>query len=500
MAHDKPYLTLFIFTCIVTTNGWSFLISSPISTLLAQFFRVSLINVSLLTLLYMIASFIGIPVVLFILTRKEGERRRRREESGVDVGVPILGVLLLSAAMLNATGTTGKAIIALFAAWQQPSDTVPATSTHYTLYLLSQAAAALAQPVLIVVPPLLSNLYFTPDSRALATAVGSLGTVAGIALGLTPGAFMIAPSSYGQTHHKEELDVTRFAIVLTTCAVIADLAAIGLAIIATRYGLAGGSTTTTTTTTVVPSDGSPSSPPPSPPPPPTPPPPPRPLYRNVPFLRLLVTFSIAYGAISTLYATLSLSLGISGFTNRHAALLGGAMVGLGLLGAGLASVWLDRTKRFTTALLVGTTSTTASFAIFCLLSSTPSLITSVDLRTVCLTASLLLLGFCSTAVLPLALECGVELTFPHSEVTSSSVLLLGGSAVGTGLLSMVGATADAHGGVQMSLRVIGMLCLLAVLPIVLPGKWRWRRTEWEEARKVAGRTSIQHGERVPLLA
>eukprot|EP00041_Stephanoeca_diplocostata_P017868 m.368759 g.368759 ORF g.368759 m.368759 type:complete len:294 (-) comp20843_c0_seq16:5736-6617(-) len=128
-----------------------------------------------------------------------------------------------------------------------------------------------------------------------------------------------------------------------------------------------------------------------------------------------------------------------GYTATVAGYCSAALIGCGILGAIVAGVVLDITQYFVSVIKVVFASATASFAFF-------AIVNKPGQETLLIVASGLA-GFFSFAVLPTALELGVEITYPVSEATSSGFLWLSGQLFGiifiVGMNAMKGYTLKA---------------------------------------------------------
>lgn len=139
------------------------------------------------------------------------------------------------------------------------------------------------------------------------------------------------------------------------------------------------------------------------------------LFRNVPFVLLLVTYGIMTGAfysVSTLLNQMILTYYQGEEVN--AGRIGLTLVVAGMLGSILCGLWLDYTKTYKQTTLIVYVLSFVGMAVFTF---------TLDLGyivVVFVTGGVL--GFFMTGYLPLGFEFAVEITYPEPEGTSSGLL------------------------------------------------------------------------------
>ncbi|XP_075845588.1 choline/ethanolamine transporter FLVCR1 [Microtus pennsylvanicus] len=139
------------------------------------------------------------------------------------------------------------------------------------------------------------------------------------------------------------------------------------------------------------------------------------LFRNVPFVLLLVSYGIMTGAfysVSTLLNQMILTYYVGEEVN--AGRIGLTLVVAGMVGSILCGLWLDYTKTYKQTTLIVYVLSFVGMLVFTF---------TLDLGyiiVVFVTGGIL--GFFMTGYLPLGFEFAVEITYPESEGTSSGLL------------------------------------------------------------------------------
>jgi len=139
------------------------------------------------------------------------------------------------------------------------------------------------------------------------------------------------------------------------------------------------------------------------------------LFRNIPFVLLLITYGIITGAfysVSTLLNQMILTYYKGEEIN--AGRIGLTLVVAGMVGSILCGLWLDHTKTYKQTTLIVYILSFLGMVVFTV---------TLDLghiAVVFVTGGVL--GFFMTGYLPLGFEFAVEITYPESEGTSSGLL------------------------------------------------------------------------------
>jgi FLVCR family MFS transporter 7 len=121
-----------------------------------------------------------------------------------------------------------------------------------------------------------------------------------------------------------------------------------------------------------------------------------------------------------------------------AGLCGALMFGIGLVGAGLAAIIVDKTKKFEEVAKIGLTLSTVALCAFFVVCKFLSKVTLFCTSTndfqvsrmpdhqIVLAVLISLVGFFGFAITPVCLELGVECTYPAAEATSTGFIIICG--------------------------------------------------------------------------
>ncbi|XP_038070814.1 solute carrier family 49 member A3-like isoform X5 [Patiria miniata] len=152
--------------------------------------------------------------------------------------------------------------------------------------------------------------------------------------------------------------------------------------------------------------------------------------RNVPFMILLVTFGGGYAIFNALSTFMEQIVCPIGYNDDFAGLVGGMMIAFGLVGAIIAGLIVDRTQAFTPV-------TKICFTLAVLSIIGMALFTHFDNLGIPVAIFAVGFGLFGFAMFPIALELGVECTYPVAEGTSSSLLQISGQFQGI-ILILIG--------------------------------------------------------------
>lgn len=161
------WVVLIVFIVIALNSQLSWLTFAPISSNIAELYRVSVFDVSLLSMVWpLVFVIIAIPVGIFI------------DKKGFKISVGI-----------------GSLFLAVFSIIRIFSITF---EYNFTFLLITQTGAAISQPFIFGSITKLSNSWFPEKEQGLATGLGTIGLFLGmmIALALTPSIYL----SYGLTN------------------------------------------------------------------------------------------------------------------------------------------------------------------------------------------------------------------------------------------------------------------------------------------------------------
>ncbi|KAL1920016.1 uncharacterized protein VTP21DRAFT_1162 [Calcarisporiella thermophila] len=277
-------------------------------------------------------------------------------------------------------------------------------STAYSVAMFGQVVAAAGQPFFLDVPALYSNTWFSERGRATATLIGSIGNMVGVAV-----ANLIVPLI--------ATEVDTFPHALVALAVIATVFAIPAFFVPAKPP------TPPSVSAQVPHDpymtGL------------------RNVLRNRNFWILALVFAFFVGIFSALSALFNLAMTPYGYSETEAGIAMIVLIIVGLVGALVTSMIVDRTKRHKLVFRLATPIT----GVLVLL-----LIVSVKRDNLAgIIVHCALIGIALTSLLPVGLELGVECTYPVSEATSSATLWMGSQLVSIIFLVVMDKLGDPDG-------------------------------------------------------
>ncbi|XP_060034392.1 heme transporter FLVCR1 isoform X2 [Erinaceus europaeus] len=361
----RRFAVLLVFSLYSLVNAFQWIQYSIISNVFEGFYGVSLLHVDWLSMVYMLAY---VPLVL-------------------------PATWLLSARGLRLSALLGSGLNCL-GAWVKCASVRP---QGFWVTMLGQGLCSVAQVFILGLPSRLASVWFGPKEVSTACATAVLGNQLGTAVG-----FLLPPVLVPNTQNDTALLAHNISIMF--------------------YGTSGVSTLLFMLTIIAFKDK------------PKHPPsqsqaalqdsPPedfsyrrsiRNLFRNVPFVLLLVTYGIMTGAfysVSTLLNQMILTYYQGEEVN--AGRIGLTLVVAGMVGSILCGLWLDYTKTYKQTTLIVYVLSFVGMAVFTF---------TLDLGyivVVFVTGGVL--GFFMTGYLPLGFEFAVEITYPEPEGTSSGLL------------------------------------------------------------------------------
>lgn len=345
-----------------------------------------------------------------------------------------------------------------------------------------QFLAACAQPFVLNAPPKMANLWFTPEGRATADMIGTIGNIIGIGVGqaISPIlAGITSNSTFNETqefHPSDTLNPPNMAFMLAVFAGIASV--VGL--FATFFTREKPKTPPSAAAEHE-SDGFVDGM--------------KQLYKNIPYMGVLVTFGIGTGIFNAITTLLSQILRPIGYTDDQAGLFGALIVGVGLVGAIVVAPLLDWSHKYKEIYGVAFIFSFAGFLWFTFI------IFAVGHSDVQVGLSVGMVGLGAFIILPTALELSVETTYPVAPVTSAGFLWMVGQIVGIAALFASEAirtnAPDEKTGIERTLLLMcGLLfvgVIVSILMLFVPGIIpHYRRVEMEERAEKSKIFAVNH--------
>jgi MFS family permease len=413
----EAWLVLCVFSLLSMSNAVQWIAVPAVAITLQTFFGESALAINAQSLLFML---IYIPAPLCAaLTERKGLR-----------------FTLLLAALFNLLGALLRTIGSI-----DPS--------LFAVFNLGSICAAVAQVGILAVPGLLSQLWFEPRLRPVATTIASLANQAGIALG-----FVVTPAVV-----QSGADFVRFQVgIAVVCALLLLLLARFLPNVSQSLAEKGAKSTRRDLVL---------------------------LLRNRAFLCSTVAFGLATGvfyAWSTVLVQLSAEFQVS---EADAAMQGFVMVSVGLLGGVGVAVVLFKHNQHATLYRGASLLATASLLMWCLgaFFRAPSWLGFVAVA---------VFGVCVTALVPIAIETGTELSFPISADLSTGVQFVAAQIVGIVLIIVCTLLLESKGK-----ETVAVMCVLVVAMAIAAGascvmKVEFRRQDAEAKAKANQHDRDQH--------
>ncbi|KAJ7356314.1 Major facilitator super domain-containing protein 7 [Desmophyllum pertusum] len=355
-------LVLFVLN---VSNAMLWLSFAPVADYSASYYDKSVNDINWLSIVYLLCYLLFGLVAVWIL-----------DVLGLRTGV-LLG------AWLNVLGAVVRILSGLHFV---PQD------IKFIVVMIGQTLAALAQPFLLGSPTKLAALWFGANERATANMIASLSNPVGVmvANALAP---VIVNGASDIPFMLEMFSIPAFlGVVMATLGVCSS----------------------------------------------TPPTPPtasaestsepffvglKKVLRNKSYLVLMVAFGSGIGLFTCLTTLLEQIICPYGYSDDMAGIAGAVLIATGLVGGGLAGIYVDKTKKFEeTAKL--------SFGLAAISCCLLTVVTSMSYQPVLVVVSCGLFGFFAFALMPVCLEVGVECTYPVAEATSAGLQWMAGQATG----------------------------------------------------------------------
>ncbi|XP_037092614.1 solute carrier family 49 member A3-like [Pollicipes pollicipes] len=371
-VYRRRWLVLFVIVVTQVSNGAAWLSFSPVASYAAHYYDTTLDNINWQMTQFMIVQLIVTPFIMWAVDHWSFR------------WVVVIG------AVLNGLGMAVKGI----STW----DLVTPTHLRYALTMVGSVAAAVAQPFTLVIPTRYSQAWHPQGERTLSTTLSSLANPIGCMLGIS-----VTP-----LYVTKPADVPLINTIWAFPAIIAALAAI--------FGVTMSH-------------------------PPTPPSPSaahcrraEPFWRTMrtlltsrPLLILACCFGPAIGAMNGVATLLGQMLCTTGYSTGFVGLCGALLFGCGIPGAILLGLIAMKTGKAVETVKISYSMTAVCLIIFCQAARYP------DLQWL-LALSIGLVGLVGVGTYPLAIELGVEATYPIDQTYSNSLIFIPGSLVGAVLV------------------------------------------------------------------
>ncbi|KAK2180634.1 hypothetical protein NP493_434g00008 [Ridgeia piscesae] len=365
-VYKKRWLILAVVALLNVSNGMLWITFSPIADVTAAYYGVGDMAVNWLSLIFLVVC-IPLGLVAAWLLDTLGLRT---------------GIVL--AAWVNIAGSVLRVVSCL-----------PMSHDHrFALVLSGQALAACAQPFMLFAPTKVAAVWFKDTQRATANMIASIANPVGILL-----ANLISPAVVGDS---PKPDLLHLMLIYTIPATI-------VVVIAT-FGVCSSVPPTPPTASAAETS--------------------QPFFKGLKMIAcrrsywiLAVCFGTGLALFTTLSTLLQQILCPRGYSDSFAGLCGALLFGVGVVGAGLASLFVDRTRKFEEVAKI-------SFALAALCCVGFMVLARYQAHPVLMAVVIALLGFFGFALYPVCLELSVESTYPVAEATSAGFLIISGQIQG----------------------------------------------------------------------
>ncbi|XP_058691128.1 heme transporter FLVCR1 isoform X2 [Poecile atricapillus] len=319
---------LAVFSCYSLVNAFQWIQYSILNNVFAGFYGVSFTQIDWLSMVYMVAY---VPLIL-------------------------PATWLLDARGLRLTALLGAGLNAL-GAWLKCGSLAP---QRYPLTLAAQAVCAVAQVFILGLPSRIASVWFGPTEVSTACAVAVLGNQLGTAIG-----FLLPPVLVPNTPNDIDLMAHNIGIMFYGTAIVSTLLFFLTGVVFEEKPKYPPSHSQAVLQTKPPEDYSYKQSIIN-------------LFKNIPFILLLISYGIMTGAFYSV-STLLNQMIVTHYEGEevNAGRIGLTLVVAGMVGSIICGLWLDYTKTY---------------------------------------------KFFMTGYLPLGFEFAVEITYPESEGTSSGLL------------------------------------------------------------------------------
>ncbi|KAF9094246.1 hypothetical protein BGX27_001502 [Mortierella sp. AM989] len=427
-TYKARYFGLFSIVLLNIATGFVWLTYSSVADFAQAYLNCSSTVINLTSILYFIAYIIMAPVSGWMF-----EKYGIKKSLLFGAGIQILGSWLR-----------------YFSNFIDSSPQNP--GGRLALTLIGQVIAAAAQPFFLNVPPKFAAVWFSENGRTTATMIGSVSN--GFAAAL---AQLIIPVI--------TTDESTMSNSVLVCAILSTVAIIPAFFVADR-----------------------------------PPEPPSPsaaealletneepfwislkkVGTNKQFLLLMIVFGTFVGCFNAITSLIFQFTNPYGYTPAEAGYFGASMVVAGLVGAGISGPVTDKYKQYKTLckIAVPTASLALVAFIFVVRRNAFGGIIAVSV----------FLGLASFSVLPAALELAVEITYPVTPASSTSLLWAFGQLIAVVFLFVLGALQDDNLSVTKNINpplifIAVWSIVFGVIPVMMINSRYYRREAEAASRK-----------------
>ncbi|KIW02490.1 hypothetical protein, variant [Verruconis gallopava] len=334
-------------------------------------------------------------------------------------------------------------------------------SNIFGVVVFGQVIIGFAQPFVLAAPTRYSDLWFTDRGRVSATAIASLANPFGGALGQLIGPIWAANPP----------DVPNLVLYVS---IISTVAALPSFFVPAKPPTPPSASSALEKPHVLESLNS--------------------LSGNRSFWLVFVAFSIYVGFFNAISSLLNQILEPYGLSQNEAGIAGAILIVVGLVAAAISSPIIDRTKKYLLMIRLCVPLIGLSYLVFIWAPPTGGLPAPYVILAV--------LGASSFALVPVALEYLVEVTWPASPEVTSVVSWTGGQILGGIFIVIMNALKDSSGrhgpknNMQQALIFQAVIAMVTIIPPMLLGFKRFGTGGNTAGRLMADRRMTQAVEQI----
>lgn len=401
---SNKWLVLLSFSFLSCTNAMQWNTFSPVSRLATAYFQVPSINIDAFSFIFFVAYIIFVLPACWVIYR-----------------CPLNLTVIIGGGFFNCLGAWLR-VIGVYLP-------ISPVSQFYFVFF-GQFVASFAQCFILQVPPLISNIYFEPSERALATSFGFVLNQLGIAV-----SFLLSPLITGDS--SDNIPTLLIVNGLICAAAFASL--IFLAKTKSKGSteqvkaiLDGDETGNTFGPFVLP---------------------------NRSFVILVIAYGINMGVFFSLTTLLDQIIGYYKYSSYYTGWFGFSIIIVGLFGAFFSAFVLDKTKKFKEILIIfycGTALATVTFGL--VLNPQQEILVGIFSS---------LIGFFMSAIMPISFESAIEATFLEMpEELNTGLMMLSSMVFGVIFLVILNQFIQRE-MIRESLIFLSVSCFVAYLLLYL---------------------------------
>ncbi|XP_043915041.1 solute carrier family 49 member A3 isoform X2 [Protopterus annectens] len=369
-TYTRRWFVLLVVCLLNTSNALLWLSFAPVADQISQYFHISLDKINWLSLVYLI---VGVPFGLCTTWMLDFCGLR---------------TCLILSAWLNMLGS----IIRFFSVLLVDRSEV----ITFILLMIGQTLCALAQPLVLFAPTKVAALWFPENQRTTANMLASVANPFGIMLANLLSPIIVTDKSY------IPLMLGIYSIPATLACILAT-AGIREKAPPTPPSASALSSTSEPFWTGM-----------------------KMLFQNRAYVLLMCCFGVGCGIFTAFSTLLEQILCVRGHSNFFIGLCGALFIALGMVGAALFGVYVDKTKRFMEVVKINFCLTALASIGFALVSRMTRSTTAEGLVVVVCA----LFGLFGISIYPVCMELAVECSYPVGEATSAGLLFVSGQVQG----------------------------------------------------------------------